>query len=50
MTRGFDMTTVILNRRSLVAAGGSLVATAACGLLLPASLSVRGSYRPEPQG
>ena len=32
----FDMTTVVLNRRNLLAAGGSVLATGVSGLLLPA--------------
>ena len=32
-----DMTTVLLNRRNLLAAGGAVVATGVCGLLVPAS-------------
>jgi hypothetical protein len=31
------MTTVVLNRRNLLAAGGSVLAAGVCGLLLPAS-------------
>src|SRR4029079_17157206 len=34
--RRIDMTTVILNRRNLLAAGGSVLATWVSGLLLPA--------------
>ena len=32
-----DMTTVLLNRRNLLAASGAVVATGVCGLLVPAS-------------
>src|SRR4030095_4186381 len=33
---GIDMTIVVLNRRNLIAAGGSVLATGVSGLLLPA--------------
>src|SRR4029077_17800976 len=33
---GMDMTTVVFNRRNLLAAGGSVLATGISGLLLPA--------------
>jgi hypothetical protein len=53
---GFDMTTVLLNRRGFLAAGTSAMAIGACGLLVPAGAqglaptrSMRGganNYRP----
>ena len=41
---GIYMTTVVLNRRNLLAAGGSVLATGVSGLLLPAR--AKASHRP----